>query len=58
MNIENIKDTLKKAYELHEGKNFEEAEKLYKQILEIESNNFGAKCINRIRRNPRSNHLL
>jgi len=42
MNIGNIKDTLKKAYELHERKNFEETEKLYKKILEIEPNNFGA----------------
>jgi tetratricopeptide (TPR) repeat protein len=42
MNIENIKDTLKEAYEYHKAENFEAAEKLYRQILDEDSNNFGA----------------
>ena len=42
MNIENIKDTLKKAYEFHKSNKLEEAEKIYRQILEIDPNNFGS----------------
>jgi len=42
MNTDNIKDTLKKAYEFHNAKNFEEAKQLYEQILNENPNNFGA----------------
>ena len=42
MNIENIKDTLKKAYEFHKSNKLEEAEKINRQILEIDPNNFGS----------------
>ena len=42
MNIENIEVTLKKAYKNHQANNFKEAEKLYRQILDINPEHFGS----------------
>ncbi len=42
MNIKNIEDTFKKAYQDHQASKFKEAEKLYRQILDTDPEHFGS----------------